>query len=476
MRGLPVVTWRARILVGSLLMVLAMPVLCGARSVRFAPTQLIPSGIDQPKCIATADLNHDGYPDLVATGYSDNLNVDVMSVLLNRGDGTFNPPTTYTFDFYVIGCLAVADFNSDGHPDILIVGGDVSGNGIALFTGDGKGNFTGPIYTPTLLAGASLSVAVGDLNKDGADDLFVGGNGSSETVFGDGSGHFQDGTFQGAFGFDVILGDFNADGSLDAATAGGTSDDLFVLLGNGDGSFQNPDVYANLGVPDGVASGDFNHDGKLDLAVSLYQDSVIETFVGNGDGTFSVGQLGFVGTYPGKLIAADFNKDGNLDLAVANFGSNNVAVLPGQADGSFPTTQFYTTGSSPAYVASGDFNQDGSLDLAVSDYGDGTIALLPNAGGTFVRLSSSPNPSKVGEPVTFTATVVSSLDSKYKGSGSVTFSSHSQHTVPIRLINGVATFTTAKLPEGTFHVIAEYSGDNSFNPNTSKPLTQKVAP
>lgn len=449
---------------------------CSARNVRFASTQLIASGIDQPKCIATADLNHDGYPDLVVTGYSDNLSVDAVSVLLNQGNGKFNPPTVYMFDFYVIGCLAVADFNGDGNLDFLVVGGDDVGNGIALFTGDGKGNFTGPIYTPTLFAGGAISVAVGDLNKDGANDLFVGGNGSSETIFGDGKGHFRDGAPQNAFGFDVVLDDFNADGSLDAATAGGTSDDLFVLLGNGDGSFQNPDVYTNLGFPDGVASGDFNHDGKLDLAVSIYQDSVIETFVGNGDGTFSVGQIGIVGAYPGKLIAADFNKDGNLDLAVANFGSNNVAVLPGMADGSFPATQFYPTGSSPSYVASGDFNQDGSLDLALSDYADGTIALLQNAGGTFITLSSSPNPSNLGEPVTFTATVVSSLDSKYKGSGSVTFVSHSQHTAPIKLVNGVATFETAKLPEGTSRVTADYSGDNNFNPNTSKPLTQKVEP
>ena len=66
----------------------------------------------------------------------------------------------------------------------------------------------------------------------------------------------------------VAVGDFNGDGKLDLVTANAGADDVSVLLGNGNGTFQAP---TNIGIgsnPQSVAVGDFNGDGKLDLAVA----------------------------------------------------------------------------------------------------------------------------------------------------------------------------------------------------------------
>jgi hypothetical protein len=176
------------------------------------------------------------------------------------------------------------------------------------------------------------------------------------------------------------------------------------------------------------------------------------------------------------VLTQDFNKDGNLDLAVSSPVFNRISVLPGRGDGTFPIADNYATGTNPFGFASDDFNQDGSVDLVTCNHDDATISVLPNADGTFVTLSSSPNPSKDGEPVTFTVTVASSLKPNIKGTGSVTLSARSKKSPRIKLANGVATFTTSQIPAGSYKVTATYSGDNNFNPNASAPLTQEVEP
>src|SRR5437016_1076340 len=62
----------------------------------------------------------------------------------------------------------------------------------------------------------------------------------------------------------VAVGDFNGDGKPDLAVANYHSDNVAVLLGKGDGTFQ-PAANYNAGAnPQSVAVGDFNGDGKLD--------------------------------------------------------------------------------------------------------------------------------------------------------------------------------------------------------------------
>ncbi len=452
-----------------LVLQLAVPTAGSARKIRFAAAQHFESGASSPGCLATGDFNGDGYPDLVVANH-----YQTLAVLINKGDGTFKAPVTYTTDFYVTGCVAVADFNGDKKLDLLAVGGDDLGNGLALLLGNGDGTFSSPIYTPTSLAGASLSVAVGDLNGDGNLDLFVGGNGSSEDIFGDGKGHFQDGHYQNASGFDVALADFNGDGNLDAAATDDSGGTVSILLGNGDGTFQMPQVYNRINVPTGIALADFNRDKKLDLAVAVYNDASALILLGNGDGTFTIGQEWSADLSPGKVIVQDFNKDGNVDLALSDFDGGDVSVLAGDGTGKFPTTFNFSSGTNPTYVASADFNRDGSPDLAVTNYGDNTVSVFLNAAGTFMTLTSKPNPSKYGEPVTLTARAKGSVERSQIPTGWVTFKDGSTVLGKIRLQKGVASLKISSLSKGRHQIRALYSGDDLFNPNTSSVLVQIV--
>ena len=66
----------------------------------------------------------------------------------------------------------------------------------------------------------------------------------------------------------VAVGDFNGDGALDLVVANRFSNNVSVLLGNGDGTFRTAVNYAAGSSPLSVAVGDFNGDGVLDLVVA----------------------------------------------------------------------------------------------------------------------------------------------------------------------------------------------------------------
>ena len=120
---------------------------------------------------------------------------------------------------------------------------------------------------------------------------------------------------------------------------------------------------------------DFNSDGNPDLAVANFLDNNLSILLGNGDGTFETRVNYPTGTNPNSLAGGDLNGDGKLDLVTAN-NASNASVLLGNGDGTFQTHVDYGTGSGPDQVAIGDFNGDGRLDLAIANGTSNTISIL----------------------------------------------------------------------------------------------------
>jgi len=238
-------------------------------------------------------------------------------------------------------------------------------------------------------AGSSpFALATGDFNGDGKLDLVVANFGSNNISVLLGNG---DGTFQAAVNYSagsgprsIAVGDFNGDGRLDLAVANATSSDISIFLGKGDGTFQPAVNYSAGGGCQSVTAGDFNGDGKLDLAAANANSNNISVLLGNGDGTFQAGFNYPAGMGASSVAVGDFNGDGNLDVAVANFGTDNVSVLLGKGDGTFQPAVNYAAGGGCQSVAVEDLNGDGKLDLTVANFATNDVSvLLGNGDGTF---------------------------------------------------------------------------------------------
>ena len=126
-----------------------------------------------------------------------------------------------------------------------------------------------------------------------------------------------------------MAGDFAGDGHLDLAVANGGSNDVSVLLGNGDGTFQPQVTYAVGNGPDAIVAGDFTGDGHLDLAVACQGNEsrylreptqVACSAAGQRRRHVPARRSTRRNTARIALVAGDFTGDGHLDLAVADDG------------------------------------------------------------------------------------------------------------------------------------------------------------
>jgi hypothetical protein len=178
----------------------------------------------------------------------------------------------------------------------------------------------------------------------------------------------------------LIAADLNGDHKSDILFTRSNDSQIYTMLGNGDGTFQSPQLSTG-GVPNlWPVVADFNGDGHLDVAVTAGDRDLLNVLLGNGDGTFQ-SPIGYpTGDGPQSPVVTDFNLDGNLDIAVSVIGAAALKIFPGRGDGTFDSP-ITTTSSNPTYSAAGDLNRDGKPDLVLG--GDGLKVFLGNGDGTF---------------------------------------------------------------------------------------------
>ena len=330
------------------------------------------------------DLNGDGILDLTGPG------ANGAAVMLGNADGTFRarvdfPTGGQTQD------LAAGDFNSDGRQD-LAVSIFTEQTSLSLLTGNGDGTFNAPLNFPNTTGSDSPVIVATDVNNDTRLDLLIAHSFACFTppcvssddltiMLGNGNGTFQSSQMDVGIGMaEIAVGDFNRDGFKDLAIAG-SSARLYLLRGNGDGTFvQQPTlqlITENTFGRDGtdVDVGDFNRDGIQDLVVAVaLNGSNTVILIGNGDGTF---RAPHVITEPNIRIphyqaVADYNGDGSQDLAIAlgDGSAGLMEILKGNGDGTFQPLVMYdvpppTSSIAGGHIVAGDFNRDGRPDLAL---------------------------------------------------------------------------------------------------------------
>lgn len=376
-----------------------------AAAVEFSNPISYAAGIN-PVAIVTGDFNGDGKPDLAVVNQGDGTttNPGSVSILLGKGDGTFQAAVEYAAG-QSPNSIAVADFNGDGKLDLAVANQGlvlqaIDGS-VSILLGKGDGTFQAAVdYAAGKIP---YSIAAGDFNGDGKPDLAVVNVANSQTATQiDGNLSILlgigDGTFQPAVDYQpcpspssVQLADLNHDGKLDVIALEDSSiGPSGVMLGNGDGTFQSALAFSAGG--QGVL-GDFDHDGNLDLVLGP------RILLGNGDGTFqpAVGITGL--NFLSHIeLATDVNGDGKLDLVglqsflclFSHCGNPASLILLGRGDGTFVSAPAnFPSGVIPK--ASADFNGDKLPDLAAIHSGMVNILLNTSpTSGADLALGMSP--------------------------------------------------------------------------------------
>ena len=333
------------------------------------------------------------------------------------------------------------------------------------------------------------SVAVGDINSDGKQDLALAnfGDNTVSILLGNGDGsfaaHVDYSTGKGPSS--VALADVNGDGKLDLIVANATDNTVSILEGNGDGTFlPHVDFPAGIG-PTEVVVADFNGDKKPDLAVVNPRNSsdsssgAISVLIGNGNGTFQA-PVSIPTASPVSVATGDLNGDGKADLVVANNsapgaagpgGTGSLTVFLGKGDGSFqPGVVYMLDLLGPLSVAIADLNGDGVSDLIapttdqVTIPGPGTVTVLLGSGdGTF----KNPQTYVTDHAGDFSTAYTTAGDFDGDGHMDIAISSSAENTVTVLLGKGdgsfrsQSTFGTGNAPLSV--VPGDFNGDGQLD-------------
>jgi len=351
----------------------------------FEPYTAIPTG-SYPEAVAIGDVTGDGKNDvvLVTSFYFDPTHDYHVFLFAQNVQGGLATAVTCTTSGTYSGrpmSVAVGDVNNDGKNEI-VVGNDRSK--IEVFALDISGNL---VSIATYTTVNSTNIRIADLNHDGLLDIVgIGWGTNTVGVFLQNANGTLDPPITYAVSHegwdDLEVGDINNDGLSDIIVMSGQgfSPNIGVLIQKSDGTFE-PAVYYDLGgneLAGGVAVGDVNGDNLKDIVISTGWAGLpngLAVFSQNAAGTLNAPTPYSFGGGATAVEIADVNSDGRQDVIIRQ-GSAGICLQT--ANGTLTECEFYDIPSASDNrhgMAIGDINNDGKPDIVIADVWKGLVVL-----------------------------------------------------------------------------------------------------
>lgn len=332
-------------------------------------------GAINPLASAVADIDNDGFKDLLIAGYS-----DVVWVKSTDGTGNFANVSPISTEFIEAGKIAAADFDGDNDVDVVIFARSDNSSYDVLYAEntDGLGSFSEPVVLANTASLIFLNLQVLDIDNDGDMDIAYSSqdniswleNTDGQATFTD---HYLLGDNQGFYSVDVdgdAISDFIAD----------FGDDLRAYKLNADGTLSFLETMNTSSLNNDFKAGDIDGDGDNDV-VTLFENGntrQIHWYENiDGLGTFSNRQILFslpsVSSFSNSdqkgIEIIDIDNDNQVDVVTFHTKRNGMSWYKNLGSNVFGPEQIISDQiQTITSIAISDLDNDSAPDILFTDY------------------------------------------------------------------------------------------------------------
>lgn len=290
--------------------------------------------------IATADFDDDGHADVVTISLTNNEPLDRVNLRRGKGDLDFHPYAV-VYESESLSYVIARDLNNDTKVDLLVG----RSNGALIFlAGLGNGTFAAPLIST---APSHTQAQVADFNDDDLLDVALvvnenEGPDSLALLAGNGAGAFVEVHRRplAAQAYTLAAGDLDGDSTIDVVVSYGDGT-LALFYGENDGTFEAAPQSLSGGIlATKIAIGDVEGDGDLDILTPDWDDATVSVHLNRGGRQFDARNVYVIPKYedistPNSLSLADMTGDGVLDILVGSVNGGFIGTLRGLGNGNF---------------------------------------------------------------------------------------------------------------------------------------------